>query len=169
MLIVCSEDAMESIKKRFMEIVNCDDIGEMKEYIGTKVSIDQHNNTLRIMHPVLVQSLNDEFNFAKPNSKPEMLATAGAHLMNSGPKLCEAAQTRYCSGVGKLLYLVKWSQLEILNSNQELMHFMTEAYPNCTKGMEHVMQHVLSRPERGMVMQPDGVWDGGQKFEFQID
>ena len=31
------------------------------------------------------------------------------------------------------------------------------------------MQHVLCMPERGMVMQLDGAWDGGQKFEFQID
>ena len=71
MLIVCLEDAMESIKKKFTVIVDCDDIGEMKEYIGTKVSIDQHNNTLKITQPDLVQSLNDEFNFAEPNSKHE--------------------------------------------------------------------------------------------------
>ena len=46
---------------------------------------------------------------------------------------------------------------------------MTEAYPNCMKGMEQVMQHVLSMPKRGLVMQPDGVWDGGQEYQFQIN
>ena len=35
MLIVCMEDAMETIKKKFTETVDCDDIAEMKEYIGT--------------------------------------------------------------------------------------------------------------------------------------
>ena len=40
MLFVCSEDVMESVKERFIEIMDCNDIGEMKEYIGTKVSID---------------------------------------------------------------------------------------------------------------------------------
>ena len=45
------------------------------------------------------------------------------------------------------------------------MHFMTEAYLNCMKGMEYVMQHVLCMPERGLAMQPDGAWDGGQKFD----
>ena len=44
-----------------------------------------------------------------------------------------------------------------------------QGIPKLHKGMEHVMQHVLCMPERGLVMQPDGVWDGGQKFEFQID
>ena len=47
MLIVCMEDAMESIKKKFTETVEFDDIGKMQEYIGTptKLSIDQHNKT----------------------------------------------------------------------------------------------------------------------------
>ena len=31
------------------------------------------------------------------------------------------------------------------------------------------MQHVLCMPKRGSVMQPDGVWGGGQKYEFQIN
>ena len=79
------------------------------EYISTKISIDQHNKTLKITQPVLVQSLNDEFNFSEPNAKPETPATARTHLMGSGPKLCAIAQTRYQSGMGKLLYLIKWS------------------------------------------------------------
>ena len=70
--------------------------------------LTQQDST-KITQPVLVQSLNDEFNFAEPNSKPETPATAGTHLMNSGPKLCGAVQIRYCSGMGKLLYLAKWS------------------------------------------------------------
>ena len=64
MLIVCSADAMESIK-----------------------------------NSVMVQSLNDKFNFAELNSKPEMPALARRHLMDSGPKLCGAVQMRYHSGV----------------------------------------------------------------------
>ena len=56
-------------------------------------------------------------------------------------------QLKYHSGVGKLLYLVKWSQQEIVNSIWDLACFMTKAYPNHMKGMEHVMQHVLCMPE----------------------
>ena len=108
MLIVCAEDTMECVKKKFTETVDCNYIGEMKEYIGTKINIDQHNKTLKIAQPVLVQSVNDEFILAEPNSKPETPATAGTHLMISGPKFCATAQPRYCSGIGKLRYLVKW-------------------------------------------------------------
>ena len=79
------------------------------------------------------------------------------------------AQTRYCSGVGKLLYLVKWYCPEIMNSVCELTRFMTNAFPTSMKGMEHVMQHVLTYPDCGMVMQPDGEWGGSRELEFEID
>ena len=56
-----------------------------------------------------------------------------------------------------------------MNSIQELMCSMTEAYPNCIKGMECVMQDIVCTPKRGLVMQPDSVWDGGKEYEFQIN
>ena len=46
MLIVCAEDAMESIKKKFMKTVDCNYIGEMNEYIlaqkSTLISTTKH-------------------------------------------------------------------------------------------------------------------------------
>ena len=66
--------------------------------------------------------------FCNQNARPETPATAGTHLMVSGPKLCAVAQSQYQGGVGKLLYLVKWSYLEIANSVQELTWLMTETF-----------------------------------------
>ena len=37
------------------------------------------------------------------------------------------------------------------------------------KGMEQVMQHVLYAPKRGLVMQPEGLYDGGKEYQFHID
>ena len=31
------------------------------------------------------------------------------------------------------------------------------------------MQHELCMPKGGLIMQPDGHWDGGKAFQFQID
>ena len=107
--------------------------------------------------------------FNEPSVKPDIPATAGTHLVKSGMKLCAEAQTRYHSGVGKLLYLIKWSHPEIVNSVCKLTCFMTEAFQNSKKGMERVMQHVLSFPKHGVVMQPEGHWDGSKDFQFEID
>ena len=46
---------------------------------------------------------------------------------------------------------------------------MMEAFRNSKKGMERVMQHVLSFPKHGIVMQPEGHWDGSKDFQFEID
>ena len=60
MLIVCCEPAMQNIKKHFTDMVDCDDIGEMKEYIGARIDIDLNNKSLEITQPVLVKILMDE-------------------------------------------------------------------------------------------------------------
>ena len=41
---------------------------------------------------------------------------------------------------------------------------MTRAYPANYKAMERVMQHVLSTPNHGVIMQPDTSWDGNEAF-----
>ena len=46
---------------------------------------------------------------------------------------------------------------------------MTRAYPANYKAMERVKQHVLSTPDRGVIMQPDTDWDGNNEFLFTVD
>ena len=46
---------------------------------------------------------------------------------------------------------------------------MTWAYPANYKAMERVMQHVLSTPNHGVIMQPDTDWDGNEGFLFTVD
>ena len=169
MLVICDKSGMDTTKAVFTKVVECDDIGQMKEYIGTKIDVDTMHKSLKITQLVLVQSLKDKFKFKEVTAKLEVPAVAGTHLHPSGPKLGGAEQTKYHSGVGKLLYLVKWSCPEIANSVHELTRFMTQSYPVCMTGLEHVMQHVLKYLEHGMVMQPDSHWDGSKDFKFEID
>ena len=119
MLVVCNEKYMEDVKQKFTNTVDCDDMGAMVEYIGTKIDIDKGKRKLKITQPVLVQSLRDEFEFENPNNCPETPAPDSTHLMASGQSLSPEKQTKYCSGVGKLLYLTKWSRPKIVNSVHE--------------------------------------------------
>ena len=68
-----------------------------------------------------------------------------------------------------IVVFVKWSCPEIVNSVRELTWFMTEAFPNCLKSMECLMQDMLSMTEWGLVMQLDGHWDGGKEYEYEFD
>ena len=89
MLIICKEEGMAMVKKHFTDMVDCDDIGPMKEYIGMKINVDHATKNLKITQPVLVKSLIDEFTFDEPNAKPVVSATGGNQLMYKGPNsLC---------------------------------------------------------------------------------
>ena len=117
MLVICDKAGMAQTKEKFTKV---GDFGPMQENIG-KIDVDEKTKSLEITQPVLVQSLKD---------------IAGTHLLPNGPKSHREDQTKYHSGVSKLLYLVKWSHPEIVNSVHELTRFMTQAYPVCMKGLE---------------------------------
>ena len=59
-----------------------------------------------------MHSLKDEFKFKEANTKPEVPAVAGTHLLPNGLKLSRVEQAKYCSGVGKFLYFMKCSCLK---------------------------------------------------------
>ena len=54
MLVVCNKKYMANVKQKFTNTVDCDDMGVMGEYIGTKIDIDNRKCELKITQPVLV-------------------------------------------------------------------------------------------------------------------
>ena len=81
-------------------------------------------------------------------------------------------QTKYRSGTGKLLHLMKWLRLDVLNSVRELSCFMTGVMAYHLKVMYHVMQYCLGTKQKGLTLKPDCKWDGdpnlGWRSELQI-
>ena len=57
--------ATDAMKARF----DCDDIGEMFEYVGCKVDRDYANRTVKFTQPVMVQSFRDEFDIEEDAMK----------------------------------------------------------------------------------------------------
>ena len=77
-------------------------------------------------------------------------------------------QKTYHSGVGKLLFLMKWSRPDVLNSVRDSSQFMRCACPSHVVAMEHVMQFCLCSKDKGLKLQPSGIWDGNKKYKFKI-
>ena len=94
-----------------MKHFKCDDVGEVKDYIGCKVICDHEKREIELSQPVLVQSLFDEIDDISqgklylPYSKPGIVLTKG----NSMKKCDNVKHSRYRSGVGKLMYLAELS------------------------------------------------------------
>ncbi len=76
------DEAVIDAKSSMMKLFDCDDVGELKEYVGCKVDYDRANGTMKLTQPVMIQSFVDEFNLpsgATPNTPaiPGIVLTAG--------------------------------------------------------------------------------------------
>ena len=71
-LVVGSDKAVAKVKRAMMGRFECEDVGDIVEYVGCKIDIDRETQTLKFTQPVLLQSYEDEFDL--PNAVP-MTAT----------------------------------------------------------------------------------------------
>jgi hypothetical protein len=170
MLVCGSEKGVKIAKQQFKAQFEVDDVGELKEFVGCKIDYDRVGRMMKLTQPVLVQSFTDEFEL--PNGRPPDLPAPPGEILvgstNPQNNLPGTQQTYYRSGVGKLLHLVKWSRPDILNSVRELSRFMTGANLAHLKAMLRVLHFIVGTPKRGLVLKPEGVWDGSQNYEFIV-
>ena len=56
-------------KDGFVSRFDCDDIGEVKEYVDCKIDKDVKNNMFKFAQPVMIQSFRDELELIKECTK----------------------------------------------------------------------------------------------------
>jgi hypothetical protein len=122
---------------------------------------------MKITQPVLLQSLEDEFDVPKgePVATP---GVPGEYLKSEPIDIDGNEQHMYRSGVGKLLHLAKWSRVEASNAVRELTKFAGVASSKHIQAMYRVMRYLLETPNWGVLLKPSGIWDGKSDYEFTI-
>jgi hypothetical protein len=98
------------------------------------------------------------WNFTIPAPAGEELASDD----DSDP-LPPTGQTKYRSGVGKLMHFSRWSHVGILNRTRELAKFTTNPCESCMKALLRVLRYVVSTAEVGVTLQPRRQWDSDGK------
>jgi hypothetical protein len=109
-MIVGPLDLVFKLKSNLMEQFECDDCGELTEYIRNKIE-RVGEDAIRLVQTVLTQSYEDEFNLG--NKCYNMLAQSGTVLMRpvKGKEVLNSEdQTTLRSGVGKLMYEMQYSR-----------------------------------------------------------
>jgi hypothetical protein len=129
------ERAVKATKEGIKSQMECEETGELQEYVGCKLVRDVAGRTMKLTQPVLIQSLMDEFEL--PSQEVTIPATSGDVLDDDAESdlLSPAEQTKYRSGVGKLLHLAKWSRVDILNRVRELSKYITSPRESHFKAM----------------------------------
>jgi hypothetical protein len=167
-LMIGPKNQVMKTREGILEQFECDDVGEMKEYVGCK--IERGDGYLKVTQPVLMRSLQDEFELPEGNP-PLTPAPANTDLPYCKPedKLPDKLMTYYRSGVGKLIHLVRWTRPECWNPVRDLTRYMTAANGAHITAMHRVMKYLVSTKEKGLYIEPTKRWDGKDRnFEFEI-
>lgn len=159
---------VKKAKMQMKEHFECDDQGEMQEYVGCKIERNWEEGWIRLTQPVLLQSFVDEFELPEHDDLIKTPAAPGEILQNGEPMSSEK-QAKYRSGVGKLIHLVKKTRPEMLNSVRELTRFMSKPTECHMKAMYRAMNHAVDTRNRGVLLRPNAKWDGSPDFEFEIN
>lgn len=168
-LVVGTTEAVARAKEEMMNRFDCDEVGELEEYVGCKIDINREERSVKITQPVLLQSFVDEFELPDGYA-PRTPAIAGDVLVRGEiiDQVSNEEQKMYRSGVGKLLHMMRWSRTDTLNSVRELSRFMQGAVLAHVKAMKRVMKYCVGTPNRGMFLKPSGEWDGSPDYEFKV-
>ena len=165
---VGKKELVLSAKKGMTDRFDCDEVGELTEFVGCKLDRTTDGG-LRLTQPVLLQSYVDEFDLPD-GPVPVTPAEPGSVLMKA--RANEAVDTKtqsvYRSGVGKLIHMMKWSRPDVLNAVRDLTRHMSVATLCHLKAMKRVMVYLTATPERGLTLKPNVQWDGSKEFEFTI-
>jgi hypothetical protein len=84
----------------------------LNEYVGCKIDRDEYY--VKFTQPVMIQSYEDEFELNKTR-QVFTPAEQGKVLMkcDQGIELVGKEQTKYLSGLGKILPMMRWSRPDI--------------------------------------------------------
>ena len=132
------------------------DEGSMDEYVGCSVITNKTGNIV-LHQPHLLKKIREEFGKELEDVQtPATPARTGDVIIKMDSEEKEKAglnrwqQTRYQSGVGMLLYLVKFSRPDIANPVRELTKSMDCANEAHYKSLLWALKYVLTMSQLGI-------------------
>jgi hypothetical protein len=111
---------IEQVMKSISSVLKVKDLGEVKNFVGCRRVHSTDGKTIHIFQPKLIKNLEDSFSkYINTNRKFQTPGAPKTVVMRpeiGDNVLSPKDQTKYHSGVGMLLYLVKWLSTQDLTS-----------------------------------------------------
>jgi hypothetical protein len=131
-------------KEKMEATFDCDNIGELTEYIGCKIY--RMEDYVKSTQPVLLQSFVDEFNTERGQLARTPAETGKVFVkVEIRIERKSSEKTKYICEVGKFLHMMRCFRPEIKHSVRELPRFMTSGTtPSNVKALRGVMEYWIS-------------------------
>ena len=143
---LCAGDdsAIEIFKQELRVHFDTKEEGLMEEYVGCKVRREKGNALIMYQDDLLLKIQKHFGNDITNIRNYEIPAGTGERVVRSKEGLIDKeAQSRYRSGVGMLLFLVKYSRPDIANAVRELSKANDGATENHMRMLLRVIKYVL--------------------------
>ena len=157
--VIGDKEALEEFKRIINKLpITVTYTDGLKDYLSCEIVFSDDRKKAWLGQPHLIKKL--EATFGEDVSKLQRYktpGTPGGRLLKPSERdstLDESRQSRYRSGVGLLLYLVKWSRPDIANATRELAKLMTKATEAAEKELLRVIKYVLDTRTMGLRIQP---------------
>ena len=158
-LIVGNEEAIVMTVAQLKTKVLLKDVGPLAEYVGCTVVKDPHKKKLWMWQPDLITKMEGIFKEHIQKLKVyKTPATPGQITLRSedpSEVVDPETHTLYRSGVGMLLYLVKFSRPEISNAVREASKANVGPTKANMKSLYRLIKFVVDTKNYGLVMEPN--------------
>lgn len=148
-----------TINKIIQELGTCFTVkrlGPLKNYVGCHFD-ESKNGTIIVTQPKLFASLKKKFGKLVDNAEYATPAAPRFTIVRHEKdviKISDSKQKDYRSGVGMLLYLVKYSRPDLANITRELSKVMDGATKAHWKALIRAISYALSTEEKGLILKP---------------
>ena len=137
------------------------------DYLSCEIVYNKEKGKLWIGQPHQVKKLEKEFGDMLPGGTYKTPGTPHQGLVfgdQEGPTIDPERASKYHTGVGMLLYLVKYTRPDIANAVRELTKGMSKPHKAAWKELLRVIKFVLDTKELGLKYQPTSIkleefWD----------
>ena len=156
--IIGTQDTIDELVSGLSEDFKVKYLGQMEHFVGCHLIENKEKDTLWIHQPKLMKNLKTHFGQLIESvrffSAPAIPRTVIIRPNAEEKKLSMEDQTKFRSGVGMLLYLVKHSRPDIANAVRELSKVADGATEAHWKALLRVIKYVLSTENYGLKIKP---------------
>lgn len=161
------EDTIAKIKASGLNVTVED---TLKDYLSCEISFSKDRKKAWLGQPNLIKKLEKKFQSLVSNLQTYRTpGTPGQGVMRpqtEEEKISEEDQSIFRTGVGTLLYLVKYSRPDIANPTRELSKVMDGANMSAFKEMKRIIKFVLDTKYMGLKIEPK--LDGSDDWKLVV-
>jgi hypothetical protein len=135
------------------------DLGTMETFVGCRIVENKEKTALYVHQPKLIKNLKEHFGELVANVRDYSTPAAPRSIIQRPQKgdtlISPQLQTKFRSGVGMLLYLVKHSRFDIANAVRDLSKVADGANHSHWKALMRTIKYVINTEHLALELKPD--------------